>query len=511
MNSVWRKNMRFLFLLILALAAASSLLISGNAHNDGLLTQTQPVIRYNFEYKCGGETIVIGHCRKDSDMAGYPPTQPADDYCQVYYPDRPKRGGFTAMGTELRGDIIKQLQTCGAFAPTQTSNPTGGNVEAVVDQGNKYYGAKDYKNALAAYQKVIALRPDTNTLVRVNTSLGLTYIQLTQFEKAVLSFKEALRLKPDHENALGGLGTAYLGLQQYQNAVAALQLALRVKPDDSDDYHILGLAYQGLKEYPSAAAAFQQAIRLNPDLAVSYVRLGQVYSAMGRKNDGLQVYKKLLTIDKVKAQELYDYINSPAAATTQPGAAAGSAAAYIVEGDKYRQAKDYAKAVEAYKKAIALKPGIETSAKTYTLIGAVYYSQRQYEEAVAAFQEALRLKPADDNVAFGLGQTYLHLDAPVQASHAFRQAARLKPASAEYQYWVGFSDSLLYPPDYPDAVRAFQQAIRLKPGYTDAYYWLGITYHDMGKKDEALKVYKTLLTIDKGRAEKFYAEINKGN
>jgi len=503
--------MRFLLLLIVALSAASSLLISGNAHNAGPLPLTQPGIRYNFEYKCSGETIVISHCRKDSDMAGYPPTQPADDYCQIYYPDRPKTGGFTAMGTELRGDIIRKLQNCGAFASTPAPNPTGSNVEALIAQGNNYYAAKDYKNALTAYQKVITLRPDTNTLVRVNTSLGLTYIQLTQFEKAVLSFKEALRLKPDHENALGGLGTAYLGLQQYQNSVAALQLALRVKPDDSDDYHILGLAYQGLKEYPNAAAAFQHAIRLNPDLAVSYVRLGQVYSAMGRKNDGLQVYKQLLTIDKLKAQELYDYLNSPAAATTQSAPPAGSAAAYIVAGDKYRQAKDYAKAVEAYRKAIALNPGIETSAKTYTLIGAMYYSQRQYQEAVAAFQEALRLKPTDDNVAFGLGQTYLHLDAPVQANRAFRQAARLKPDNAEYQYWVGFADSLLYPPDYPAAVRAFQQAIRLKPGYTDAYYSLGLTYHDMGKKDEALKIYKTLLTIDKALAQKFYVEINKVN
>jgi hypothetical protein len=76
---------------------------------------------------------MVTHCRKDSDMAGVPPTQPADDYCQVYYPDRPKRNGFTAMATELRGDLIKKLQACGAFktdrpviqqsAPVETTHP----------------------------------------------------------------------------------------------------------------------------------------------------------------------------------------------------------------------------------------------------------------------------------------------------------------------------------------------------------------------------------------------------
>jgi hypothetical protein len=47
------------------------------------------------------------------------PTKPEDDFCQLYYPDRPKRGGFDAMGMELRGDLIRILEACGAFGSTQ--------------------------------------------------------------------------------------------------------------------------------------------------------------------------------------------------------------------------------------------------------------------------------------------------------------------------------------------------------------------------------------------------------
>jgi tetratricopeptide (TPR) repeat protein len=64
--------------------------------------RAQMTLEYNVVYSCNGERMRISHCRKDSDRAGFPPTQPKDDFCQVYYPDRPKRGGFEAMAVELR-------------------------------------------------------------------------------------------------------------------------------------------------------------------------------------------------------------------------------------------------------------------------------------------------------------------------------------------------------------------------------------------------------------------------
>jgi hypothetical protein len=72
----------------------------------------QVTLEYNVYYLCNGERVMVTRCRKDSDQQGFPPTQPNQDYCQVSYPDRPKRGGFDASGVELRGDLIKKLQEC---------------------------------------------------------------------------------------------------------------------------------------------------------------------------------------------------------------------------------------------------------------------------------------------------------------------------------------------------------------------------------------------------------------
>ena len=117
----------------LAVIAAAGLLLVAIVVQTSTSYPASPVqqtFRYNVEYKCGGETVVIAHCRKDSDLPGSVPTRPEEDYCQAYYPDRPKRNGFTAMAVELRGDLIKKLQACGALAANEPQNqPTASTGE----------------------------------------------------------------------------------------------------------------------------------------------------------------------------------------------------------------------------------------------------------------------------------------------------------------------------------------------------------------------------------------------
>ena len=146
---------------------------------------------------------------------------------------------------------------------------------------------------------------------------------------------------------------------------------------------------------------------------------------------------------------------------------------YLEQGHKYYEAKEYLKAIDAYKKAIALKPDTQVLAAAHWLLGQSYNELERYEEAIPALRDALRLKPDDAVASRDLGNAYYSLK------------------------------------QYPDAALAYKQAIRLKPDYADAHYWLGLTYFEMGKKDEALQIYRKLLTIDREQAQKLYAEITK--
>jgi hypothetical protein len=81
----------------------------------------QPTLRYNYEYVCNNQRVVVGHCRSDSDIPGSVPTRPESDYCAVYYPDRPRNPNSSEIpDTVLRSNVMSMLDACGAFGSAGT-------------------------------------------------------------------------------------------------------------------------------------------------------------------------------------------------------------------------------------------------------------------------------------------------------------------------------------------------------------------------------------------------------
>src|SRR5262249_5566724 len=148
---------------------------------------------YKVFYQCNGERVQVDHCRIDDDGQGLPPTPPERNYCLVYYPDRPRRGGFIAQTAELYGDIVKKLQACGALsggpsnasvAPSPSANRTpaqsnpiaNSDVASLIAEGDKYIKAQDYPRAVATFKRALALGPNADAY----RELGFTYYSMKQ-------------------------------------------------------------------------------------------------------------------------------------------------------------------------------------------------------------------------------------------------------------------------------------------------------------------------------------------
>ena len=94
---------------------------SSNIGASGNVAAAQQ-LRYKTRYTCNGDTIVVDHCRHDDDTSALPRTRPENDYCRVFYPDRPLRNGFRIETVELLSDVVKKLQACGAFSSPSNEN-----------------------------------------------------------------------------------------------------------------------------------------------------------------------------------------------------------------------------------------------------------------------------------------------------------------------------------------------------------------------------------------------------
>lgn len=286
----------------------------------------QSDLTYNFHYTCNGETLVVAYCRHDSDMAGSPPTIPERDYCLAYYPDRPKRAGFTVQKAELRSEIIKKLQACGALGGAETTTdrqthspqPTASSMTAddYIKQAEPYFNGKDAHKALEPLKQSIALRPSA---IAYN-DLGIAYTNLNRYSEASSAFERAARLDSSNAYIQLNLGYSYLKLKQYNNAVRALRESLRLKPLP-DAANELGMAFEDSGYDSDAIAAYKQAIHIEPTFSAAYSNLGELSVKMNKLDDALSAYRQLQKFSQDDADELYmDIIEAEADAKPKPSA-----------------------------------------------------------------------------------------------------------------------------------------------------------------------------------------------
>ena len=116
------------------------------------------------------------------------------------------------------------------------------------------------------------------------------------------------------------------------------------------------------------------------------------------------------------------------------GMAYVSAAGKVPAGDRATSAEDYTQAVEAYKKAIALKD----SAALHNNLGQAYAKLGKADEAMAEYNAAATLDPSNAGLYFyNLGAILTNSGKPEEANAAFDKAIAADPNRADAYYWKG--------------------------------------------------------------------------
>ena len=309
-------------------------------------------------------------------------------------------------------------------------------------------------------------------------------------------------------------GNDYLRANRCSEAVEAFTKSIALRPS-TGAYNDLGRAYFCVEKYPEAEASFKQAIRINSNNTLALLNLGVFYARRVKIEDANNVLLELRSKDPGRAKELEDEIGNARLAKRQMDEAdraiAGAKKAFeelskgnalVAEGNKYSEAKDYVKAIDAYKKAISLSP----STAAYRGLGLAYAALKQYQNALSAFHEGSRKQPRDANLHYNLAGAYFYLEQYEKAESSAREALRLKPDYADAVNVLGLVKQRLK--QYPEAVAEFEKAIVLSPTKGQYYHNLGKTYFLMGRKEDAQGVYKKLVTLDKAWAQQLYDVLN---
>ncbi|MDP2923692.1 MAG: tetratricopeptide repeat protein [Candidatus Omnitrophota bacterium] len=156
-------------------------------------------------------------------------------------------------------------------------------------KGYKYLSDKQYKEAIAEFEKALQIDPNHATALYL---LGRTYFSLAQYQRALEYYQKVLQAAPNYVEAYIDMGNISVSLNRFEEAVAYFNKALKISPDNVAVYNGLGFAYGSMSQYKEAVDYFKKAIQINNDNAESYTGLGLIYFSSGQYQEAKENFLK---------------------------------------------------------------------------------------------------------------------------------------------------------------------------------------------------------------------------
>ena len=132
---------------------------------------------------------------------------------------------------------------------------------------------------------------------KLNSNIGVTFLELGKLKEAEASLKQAIKLKPDIEKYYNNLGITLGQLGKLGEAVASYKQAIKLKPDYVMAHNNLGTIFQELGKFEEAVASYKQAIKLEPDFAKAHNNLGNILVELGKFEEAVASYKQAIKLE----------------------------------------------------------------------------------------------------------------------------------------------------------------------------------------------------------------------
>jgi tetratricopeptide (TPR) repeat protein len=256
--------------------------------------------------------------------------------------------------------------------------------------------------------------------------LGHLYKQRGDGTRSIAAFERALKLKADDVPTLVWLGSAYVDQGNAQAAGPILAKAVSLQPRSVAALIASGRAAVAMQDYPRAVQSLEQALAIDPLATIAHYPLAMAYRAMGDREKAEAHLRQRGTLavkpDDPLMKEVDTLLNS--------------ALAYEVGGADALDRADWQRAIDDFRKGIALAPN---EPSLHHKLGTALALSGDVPGAYEQFQEAIRLSPKFAKAHYSLGvieegagrhqEAIQHLTAAVKADPDYVEA-RLQLANA---------------------------------------------------------------------------------
>jgi Tfp pilus assembly protein PilF len=323
-----------------------------------------------------------------------------------------------------------------------------------------YYSAEDYKNALKAYENVVA-QPDIPLGMEISTKYTIAQLYFVQEDwkagvAALLDWFDATETPP--ANAYVLLAQGYYQLKDYDNALFNVEKAIDMykakdKIPKEQWYNLARFLYFDKGDTNSTVTILEEMLVYFPKKQY-WVQLSHMYGEQKKEAKQLSAMDTAYIQDMLdKGQEqitmAYLYLNAEvpykAAKVMDKGLKDESiepkSKNYEILGNSWRQAQEIEKAIPAMELASAKSDAGEL----YARLGNVYLDGDQFKKAISSINKGLKRGGVKrpDTARLVLGMAYFNDKQYNNARKAFKAAAKDERSEKYATQWLKYLENEL--------------------------------------------------------------------
>ena len=373
------------------------------------------------------------------------------------------------------GDANRAIQTLSSIPESERS------AKLYSALGYTYEEQKDYKNAISAYRKAVALDHDNLDAMR---GLAQNLLNDGQLNAALDEYKTIADANPEDPQTYLNMSEIYRRTGHFNEALDSLHKASSMVQDSVEVPYRTAVIYEIQGRYDEAAQILQDLIRKTekPDgnyssgernnRAIFVERLGSVYRDQNNVPLAIETFRKMLPLGDENAKRAYQEMI-----------------------DTYRDAKEWPQATEVAKEAVNRMP---KDRDLRLVLDSQLADQGQADKALADVRSLLKGTPADREIYIALSQMYSRLKRWPEAEEAIAKATQLstKPDDKEYALFLHGS---IYERQkkYDQAEQLFRQVLAIDSQNAMTLNYLGYMLADHGTHvQEALSYIKQAVQLD---------------
>ena len=242
--------------------------------------------------------------------------------------------------------------------------------------------------------------------------------------------------------------------------------------------------FQAIEVRLGAAALPADREAVKRDIIALFKRVDAAISDLGQMKEDIRGL-----VDRYKQGTAAEVATAPQFTGARPAVHADhlGASTFIEKGWSLISLGDYAGAIQALEKALALSPG---EVQAQSLLGWAQMLHEDYDDALGTFSRVLMKEPANALARINVGYICLKKRIFGEAIEHLSKAIRLdndRKATLYAHYYLGLV--YLEREMFEDAHSFFRKTLKLGPNLIEAHFELGRALWFAGQRDEAMQTW----------------------